>query len=90
LPGGDFSRNSKKKHHMKSDESEDNAMYISIRDSATTGFKNWSAARPNASTTDFADDGLAVAAAGAAGENAVVTGIEPPRGPWLVPGPGTL
>jgi hypothetical protein len=63
-------------------------MYISMRESAAAGFKKWSAARPNSSTGDVAGAGVAVA--GAAGEDAVLLAVELQRGPWLVPGPGTL
>jgi hypothetical protein len=59
-----------------------------MRDSATAGFKKWSAARPGSSTTDIA--GAGVAAAVAAGEDIALAAAEAPRGPWLVPGPGTL
>jgi hypothetical protein len=63
-------------------------MYISMRDSAAAGFKKWSVARPSLIPADSASDEFASAIG--LGEDAIRSVAESPRGPWLVPGPGTL
>ena len=59
-------------------------MYISMRESAAVGFKKWSAAHPQQRTTEGA------AEIPARDDASAMEPVEPPRGPWLVPGPGTL
>ena len=63
-------------------------MHISIRDSATAGFKKWSAARPSVSIAKVS--ARATAAVVSPGRDAVIARSERAPAPVLVPGPGTL
>jgi hypothetical protein len=64
-------------------------MYISLKDSCVKGFNKWANDHQPVIENDLgADNGLA--APSPDHDNAVMTSLERPHRPWLVPGAGTL
>jgi hypothetical protein len=74
---------------MSDNLKKDCSMYISLKDSCVTGFNKWANAHQPVIKNDLgADNGLA--ATSRDHDNAVMTSLDRPHRPWLVPGAGTL
>jgi len=66
-------------------------MYISLKDSCAKGFNKWADAyQPEIKNGLGASRGSGLVAASPDQDNLVMTSLERPHSPWLVPGAGTL
>ena len=66
-------------------------MYISLKDSCDKGFNKWAAVHQPEIKNDLgASGGSKLAAASRDQDDLVMTSLERPHRPWLVPGAGTL
>ena len=61
-------------------------MYISLKDSCANGFRRWA----DAHQPESASGGSRLVGASPDQDSPVMTSLEQPHRPWLVPGAGTL
>ena len=65
-------------------------MYISLKDSCANGFRKWADAHQPEIKNDLRAGGGRLVAASPDQDSRVITSLEQPHRPWLVPGAGTL
>ena len=66
-------------------------MYISLKDSCAKGFRRWADAHQPEIKNDLrANEGSRLVGASPHQDSPVLTSLERPHHPWLVPGAGTL
>jgi hypothetical protein len=65
-------------------------MYTSLKDSCAKGFRKWADAHQPEIKNDLRASGGRLVAASPGQDSPVMTTLERPHHPWLVPGAGTL
>jgi hypothetical protein len=65
-------------------------MYISLKDSCANGFRKWADAHQPEIKNDLRASGGRLVSASPDQDSPVMTSLERPHHPWLVPGAGTL
>ena len=65
-------------------------MYISLKDSCANGFNKWADAHQPEIKNDLRASGGRMVSASPDQDSPVMTSVEQPHRPWLVPSAGTL
>jgi len=65
-------------------------MYISLKDSCANGFRKWADAHQPEMKNDLRASGSRLVSASPDQDSPVLTSLERPHHPWLVPGAGTV
>jgi hypothetical protein len=65
-------------------------MYISLKDSCANGFRKWADAHQPEIKNDLRASGGQLVSGSPDQDSPVMTSVEQPHRPWLMPGAGTL